>query len=198
LQILKFNPGQIFFGEIPVSWEVLRNKSESIQFQVGILIPYVRKLPNFIGSMLPPPSSHVISLRTMPYINYGISSKIELRKYLGKGYFALQGMYKYSAYSNMTFTIWDSNATFETYDQIESKKSHTLGIGIMIGKQTYTDSEVRELYCGLGLRLRILSGVIEADYFPNPVGRIEKNTPFNYNSTYPFINLGMRFGKTFP
>jgi hypothetical protein len=198
LRVLKFNPVQLAFGELPVSLEVFKVKKESIQFQIGILIPFFRELPAIVGSMLPPPSSQLISCRTVPYLSNGISSKIELRKYGKKNYFALQFMYKYSAYTNLPFTIWKEEAGYETHEQIESKSSHIIGLGFMMGRQVYKDSFVIDRYWGFGLRLRMTNGVITAMEYPNPLGRIEMNKPFNYRSVYPFLNFGRRFGKTFP
>jgi hypothetical protein len=193
LRVLKINPFQLFLGELPVSWEVFRSSKKSTQFQIGILIPYLRTLPSGVSADL----QDFISYRTMPYLSYGISSKVELRKYGKKRYFALQGMLKYSAYSNITVTIWDSDATYESFDQVESKKSIILGLGFMIGKQTYEKSIVIDRYWGFGLRLRNLDGNISQRNYPSPRGRIEMNKPFSSSSFYPFLNLGVRIGYTF-
>lgn len=198
LRVFKLNPVQLASGELPVSWEVFRSKKESIQFQVGILIPFFEKIPNIIASILPPPSSNLISCRNMPYLSYGLSSKIELREYGKRGYFALQFMYKYSAYNNVPFTVWKIDAGYENHQQIESKSAHIIGLGFMMGRQVYKGRFVIERYWGPGLRLRMVNGVITAMKYPNPMGRIEMNKTFNYTSVYPFLNLGIRFGKTFP
>ena len=194
LRVLKYNPIQIALGEIPVSWEVFKGGEKSIQFQIGILIPVLRSAS---GSFFPSPTTHLISIRTMPYYSYGISSKIELRQYKEKSYFAIQGMYKYSAYNNVSFTIWDSNPIYESFDQIESKSSHIIGLGFMIGRQVYYERSVIDKYMGFGVRLRIFDGVIKAQEFGSPAGRIEMNQHFNYSSIYPFVNFGIRFGRTF-
>lgn len=196
LRVLKINPIQFALGEFPVTWEVFNSSKKSIQFQIGVLIPFLRTLPSGVCADLQTVSD-LISYRTLPYLSYGISSKVELRKYGKKRYFALQGMLKYSAYSNMTVTIWDSDATYESFDQVESKKSIILGLGFMIGKQTYKKSIVIDRYWGFGLRLRNLNGSISQRNYPNPRGIIEINKPFNSTSAYPFLNLGIRFGKTF-
>lgn len=193
LRVLKYNPIQIAFGEIPVSWEVFKGEKESIQFQIGILFPFLKRYSGYFF----PPSSNLISCRTMPFFSYGISSKIELRKYGKKSYYALQGMYKYSAYNNVSFTIWDSDPTYESFDQIESKSSHIIGLGFMIGRQSYYERSATDKYMGFGVRLRIFDGVIKAQEFGSPAGRIEMNRHFNYSSIYPFVNFGIRFGRTF-
>lgn len=196
LRVLKFNPVQLAFAEIPVSWEIFRNKNESIQYQIGILIPYFREFPVVAGSLLPAPSTGVLSIRTMPYFSRGISSKIELRQYGKKNYFAFQCMYKYSSYDNVPFTIWGGGGIYETHEQIESKSSHILGMGFMIGRQKYWENFVVDKYFGFGFRFRIVNGVISAQEYPSPLGIVNINDDFYYSSIYPFINLGIRFGKT--
>jgi hypothetical protein len=196
LRVLKINPIQFALGEIPVSWEVFSSSKKSTQFQIGILIPFLRTLPSGVSADLQTVSD-LISYRNLPYLSYGISSKVELRKYGKKRYFALQGMLKYSAYSNRTFTTWDSDATYESFDQVESKTSIILGLGFMIGKQTYKKSIVTDRYWGFGLRLRNLDGSVSQRNYPSPRGSIEINKPFSSTSVYPFLNFGIRFGKTF-
>lgn len=195
LRVLKYNPIQVITGEIPVSWEVFKGEKESIQFQIGILIPIFRGTPGYI---FPSPTTNLISIRTMPYYSYGISTKIELRTYGTSKYFAIQGMYKYSAYNNISFRIWDSDPVYESFNQIESKSSHIIGLGFMFGRQLYYGSSVRDKYIGFGVRLRIFDGVIKARQFGSPRGRVEMNENFNYSSVYPFVNIGIRFGRTFP
>jgi hypothetical protein len=194
LRVLKFNTIQIAFGEMPVSWEVFLGEKLSIQYQIGILIPIFRKVPS-VMDLFPP--SDMTSRRTMPFVSYGISSKIELRKYGKDSYFALQGMYKYSAYNNLSITIWDSDPTYESFEQFESKTSYILGIGIIMGRQKYMNDRVHDLYCGFGFRLRKLNGFILARKYPSPAGRHEIDAPFHNSEFYPFINFGIRFGKTF-
>lgn len=195
LRVLKYNPIQVLTGEIPLSLEVFKGENESIQYQIGILIPIFRGTPGYI---FPSPTTNLISIRTMPYYSYGISAKIELRTYKTSKYFAIQGMYKYSAYNNVSFRIWDSDPVYESFNQIESKSSHIIGLGLMFGSQRYNGKAVRDKYMGFGVRLRVFDGVIKARQFGSPRGRVDINEEFNYSSVYPYVNIGIRFGRTFP
>jgi hypothetical protein len=194
LHVLKCSPQRLLFGELPFSWELFLDNKKSIQLQVGILFPYFKKAP--VISIFPEPSSDIVSCRNMPYIDNGMSTKIEFRKYRKKGYLCFQGMYKHSSYTDMTFTIWEMRSGYESYDQIESRTSDIFGLGFMAGIENYQRGFVTDIYAGLGLRLRMTEGVVTARKYGNPLGMVETHEPFEYSSVYPFFNIGIRFGKT--
>jgi hypothetical protein len=194
LHVLKCSPQRLLFGELPFSWELFLNNKKSIQIQVGVLFPYFKKAP--VISIFPEPSSDMVSCRNMPYIDNGISSKIEFRKYRKMGYFSFQGMYKHSSYTDISFTIWEVRSGYESYDQIESRTSNIFGLGFMAGIENYQRGFVTDIYAGLGIRLRMTEGVVSARMYGNPLGRVETYEPFDYSSVYPFFNIGIRFGKT--
>jgi hypothetical protein len=83
--VIEVNPIQPLFGEIPFSFELFRPKEKSVQFQVEFIFPFpeeslpgkffVESGPNGNAS-----SEGLISYRTSPYKNYGLSFKLEFRK----------------------------------------------------------------------------------------------------------------------
>ena len=78
----------------------------------------------------------------------------------------------------------------------ESKYSHILGIGIMIGIQSHNHSLITDWYAGLGFRSRAMSVTINKIYSPDDWSNttIYPNTTNNDVSFYPFVNLGVRLG----
>lgn len=210
---LKLNPIQILTCEIPVSFEIYRPGQVSLQIQIGYIFP-ARKSPmgQFFeswGTEGTAKSEGLISYRKSPYNNDGgINLKIEFRKYkhsLGNdgnrpyssAYFAPQLMYKYTFYTNQTFTKKDGTGGGDfTYYQTESKNSHLFGFGLMFGHQSCKGKFVTDLYVGFGLRIRVIDAkILEiSEYWNRPGYPIYPNTVESNVSIYPFVNLGLRMG----
>jgi hypothetical protein len=143
------------------------------------------------------------SYRRSPFNNdAGINLKMEIRFYSREinspqttdhkksFYYAPQLTYKYCFYKDQTFALHYNG--FSHY-QTESKYSHIMGIGIMIGKQSLNHCLITDWYCGLGLRFRTMSVTIHE--INNPYGAtVYPNTMNNVVSFYPFVNLGLRMG----
>jgi hypothetical protein len=197
-RILKINPSQILFSEIPVSFEVLYKQKNSVQFQLGFIFPlYQGSIPrNFFesqGRNGDATSDGLFSYRTSPFNNYGLSFKLELRAYGRFLYYAPQFTQKYCFYKEAKFPIYEVN---KTIDQTESKFSNIFGLGIMIGRQSYYSNFVVDRYVGVGVRVRFMSvNVLKIEDYPRPVKY--PNTKESFESVYPFINMGIRVGIKF-
>jgi len=148
----------------------------------------------------------LFSYRRSPFNNdFGINLKTEFRIYSREinspqttnhkksFYYAPQLTYKFCFYKDQTFAMHYSGFS---HFQTESKYSHILGIGIMIGIQSYNHGLIIDWYAGLGFRSRAMSVTINKIY--NPDGRpnttIYPNATNNNISFYPFVNLGVRLG----
>jgi hypothetical protein len=189
LGIIKINPIQPFFGEIPFSFELFRPKDRSIQFQAGLIFPFPeksfqRRVFETSGENGEVTSRGLVSYRKSPYNNYGLSVKLEFRKFGKYYYHGPQLMYKYCFYKNSIFSIYDGYQT-------ESKFSNIIGLGYILGRQDDRRNIVFDWYGCAGFRYRVmLIKVLKIQdgqsYYPNSKKFI--------NTFYPFINLGLRLG----
>jgi hypothetical protein len=208
---LKINPIQLIFSEIPVSFEIYRTPKRSLQFQVGFIFPrrdskMNQTAFNSNGEEGMATDKGLFSYRRSPFNNdFGINLKTEFRIYSREinspqttnhkksFYYAPQLTYKFCFYKDQTFAMHYSG--FSHY-QTESKYSHILGIGIMIGIQSYNHSLITDWYGGLGFRSRTMSVTVNKIYSPDsrPDSTIYPNTTSDDVSFYPFVNFGMRMG----
>ena len=189
LGILKVNPLQPLFGEIPFSFELFRPNERSIQFQVGLIFPFPeksfqRRVFETSGENGEVTSSGLVSYRKSPYNNYGLSFKLEFRKYGKYYYHGPQIMYKNCFYKNSIFSIYDGYQT-------ESKFSNIIGFGYILGRQNDRRNIVFDWYGCIGFRFRVMSiNVLKIQdgmtFYPNSRKSI--------STFYPFINLGLRIG----
>jgi hypothetical protein len=192
-KILKVNPLQAFFCEIPVSLEIFHKLKQSTQIQLGLILPMnIDYTQLFVGSPDENTSEGLFSYRTSPFNNYGLSFKTEFRKYGRFLYYAPQLMYKYCFYNKKAFHFRSSGITL---NQIESKSSNIFGLGFMIGRQSYYSHIIIDRYAGVGFRLRSLSfRIIEIENPWHSEYNKYPNEEENSVSFYPFINLGIRIG----
>jgi hypothetical protein len=192
--IIKINPLQTFFCEIPVSFETFRKGNRSTQFQIGFLFPfkehYIGKLFESMGANGTASTQGLFSYRKSPFNNHGLSFKIEFRKYGRYLYYAPQLMYKFCFYKDVTFPVFES---FRTIDQTESKFSNIFGSGLIIGRQSNKHNLIFDWYAGAGLRLRSISvRILKIEDSPRPV--LYPDSKEICYSFYPFINIGLRLG----
>lgn len=194
---IKINPFQFVFNEIPVSIEYIFNQKSSLQFQVGYIFPsargsFPRKLFEEIGTGGTTTDIHVLNYRRSPYNNHGLSFKLELRGTGKNLYYAPQLMYKHTYYNEEIFQIFSSIPL----NQTESKTSDILGLGFMMGRQSYEEFLVLDWYGGLGLRINFTSLTVlkvENPYTPgHPLSSEPRNEDFRW--VYPFLNFGLRIG----
>jgi hypothetical protein len=195
-KIIKINPFQTLFCEIPVSFEAFHKVDKSIQFQLGFIFPIdehsIGLLFESMGTNGTATNKGPFSYRTSPYNNSGLSFKIEFRKYRRSFYSAPQLMYKYCFYKETSFPVFSGNIT--RY-QTESKFSNIFGFGFIIGRQSNNHNLVFDWYGGVGLRQRFMSvKIIKIENPAYNAGTVYPNRKENINSFYPFINIGLRIG----
>lgn len=195
VKIIKINPTQLFFSEIPVSFEYFYKQKSSVQFQLGFIFPINEQMPQrhlfeSMGKNGNATSDGLLSYRTSPYNNWGLSFKLELREYRRFLYYGAQFMYKYCFYKEATFPL---NSMSITIDQTESKFSHIFGLGFIMGRQFEAGKMVFDGYSGAGFRVRSMSvTILKISDPPRPVTYPNKKEEFS--SVYPFINFGLRIG----
>lgn len=196
-RIIKINPFQILFCEIPLSFESFHDLNKSIQFQLGFIFP-LRESSELRRELLDIRYNSTLSneenysYRKSPFYNYGLSFKIEFRKYGRRLYYAPQLMYKNCFYKEAIFPIHGGGVTLY---QTESKKSNIFGFGFILGKQSYEGNMVLDWYGGVGLRHRSMSvKILKIENPAFPAGTSYPDSEKNYGSFYPFINFGLRLG----
>ena len=192
--IIKFNPVQSLFGEIPVSFELICPKERSIQFQVGLIFPFSKESTARIlfesnGTNADASSKGLLSYRNSPYNSFGLSFKFEFRKYGRYFYHGPQFMYKNSFYKNATFEVYGPGITL---DQTESKFSNIFGFGYILGRQSDGNNIVFDWYGCIGFRYRAMSVNVIKIRYPQTIQY--PNSTETMNTFYPFINLGVRIG----
>jgi hypothetical protein len=195
--VLKVNPIQFLFNEIPVSFELFLHHERSVQFQVGYIFPSdrnsaSRKLFESNGTNADASSEGLLSYRQSPFNNHGVSVKVEFRKYGNYFYHGSQLMYKNCFYKNEVFDVYGPGITL---NQSENKFSNIFGIGYVIGRQSDEKNVILDWYAAFGFRVRFMSVTtlkVENPAFPK--GTSYPNSIENFTSVYPFLNLGFRIG----
>lgn len=198
--VAKVSTLQVLYSEAPFSVEIFLHNDLSIQLQAGIIFPlesdsFLEQFFRSGGENSTASPTGLISYRTSPYNNHGMSVKYEIRKYFGDYYMAPQLMYKFSYYDNLVFQVYKNNSTI---NQTESKHSYIGGLGMMFGKQTYFMRQATDWYIGLGLRARSIDATVLKEEDPTvPKSILFPNTQEKRFSIYPFVNFGFRTGLVF-
>ncbi len=188
--IIKVNPVQPLFGEIPLSFELFRHKERSVQFQIGLIFPFPaksfeRRIFEESGDNGEVTSSGLFSYRKSPYNNYGLSFKLEFRKYGRYFYRGPQIMYKNCFYKNSLFSIYNGYQT-------ESKFSNIIGFGYILGRQNNKGNIVLDWYGCIGIRGRVMA--VKVKQIEYPYVTFYPNSTNYITTFYPFINFGLRIG----
>lgn len=195
--VLKINPIQYLFSEIPVSFEFfLPKERSSVQLQIGYIFSLGQKAPfQNMGPEGEATDEGLFSYRISPYNNHGINVKIELRKYGKHLYYGPQLMYKNCFYKNLGFDI---SGGMISKRQTENKFSNIIGLGFVIGRQTEDAKICFDWYAAFGLRVRSISvTVLKVVYYDARLTTSYPNESENISSVYPFLNLGVRIGFRF-
>lgn len=204
---IKIDPLQLILSsEIPGSLEFYFSQSLSLNVQVGYIFPawkgsVRRGLYESYGVNGNAKTEGFFYYRNCPYNNDGgIDIKSELRIYFHpvksylsfhhkSGYFALQFMYKYCYYDQLSIYLGSPSS----YQQTESKKSDIYGCALILGRQKYINRFlVTDLYGGIGFKTSginytILSVPQYRSYFHSGQTGYE-----SISSLY--LSFGLRFG----
>lgn len=194
---LKVNTLQVLFSEAPFTLEIFLRNDLSMQLQAGIIFPlesdsFLEQI--FRSSELNSTASRsrLISYRTSPYNNRGLSFKAELRKYTSEFYYAPQVMYKICGYDDAVFPLRIEERTMR---QTETKHSRIFGVGLMLGRQTYFMKQATDWYIGIGARAREISAtVVKIEDPASPSRSVYPGKVENSFRIYPFFNFGFRLG----
>jgi len=195
--VLKINPIQLLFNEIPVSFEFFLPQERSVQFQVGYIFPTKNNSGLFESNGMNGDASNkgLFSYRNSPFNNHGISVKFEFRKYRKYFYHGPQFMFKHCYYKNAVFAVYGGGITL---NQTEDKSSTIVGFGYAIGRQSDDKNIVFDWYAAFGLRMRVMSvKILEIENPAYLKGTSYPNTTDDFTSVYPFLNLGLRIGFRF-
>ena len=194
---IKVSTLQVLFSEAPFAFELFGRKSMSVQLQAGIVFPlkpesFLQQFFESSGVNATASSEGLISYRNSPYNNHGFSFKFELRKYVKDLYYAPQVMYKHVFYDENVFRLSRGDRTVK---QTESKSANVVGMGFMIGRQTYFMGQATDWYVGIGFRARYNSATImrlNDPELPEPI--IYPDFREDKFTFYPFFNFGFRTG----
>lgn len=190
---LKINLIQMVFHEIPVSFELYLKEKRSIQFQVGYLFSNHNKYGQYFGfgqNATATPEGFW-SYRLSPFNDHGLSFKFEFRQYGKKFYFGPQLMYKHCYYKELSFPVFGGGSI--TRDYVESKNSNILGMALIMGRSDMMGKIIFDWYGAVGLRVRAMSITTNVIY-DSPRPPTYPNTTEEFDSVYPFVNLGVRLG----
>lgn len=216
---LKINPFKIFFNEISLSYEQFR-KIPGIKSPVSDLsgidsIIYKRKTEhvssvNYIfGFVFPSDIDHAVQYKQdvnylcikylgdiglSPFINWGLSAKVDFRRYRNTFYYGPEFMEKFVFYPKTTVNN-KSGTEMEGVVRLQSGYANILGFGYFIGWQTEKKVFVTDLFLGAGCRLRLaVRKIYEEQNYLGPNVIFPEPKTENLNRLYPALNFGIRLG----
>jgi hypothetical protein len=216
---IKINPIKFFFNEISVSHEQFKKITgirPSASDLTGIdSIIYKRKTEqissvNYIlGIVFPSNTDHAVAYKQdihnacikelgdaglSPFINWGLSTKFEFRRYRNTFYYGPQFMEKFVFYPKTTVDNL-SGTEMDGLVRLQSGYANVLGFGYFIGWQTEKKGFVTDLFLGAGCRLRLaVRKIYEEQNYLGPNVIFPEPKTENLNRLYPFLNLGVRLG----
>ena len=203
----KIDPLQLFLSsEIPASLEFYFSQNLSLNVQVGYIFPawkgcVRRGLYESYGENGNAKTKGFFYYRNCPYNNDGgFDIKSELRIYFHpvkyywsfpykSGYFALQFMYKYCYYDQLSIYLGSPSS----YQQTESKKSDNYGFAFILGRQKYKNRFlVTDLYGGIGFKT---SGINYTILSVSPIRpSFHSGQTGNENISSLYLSFGLRIG----
>ena len=186
----KINTVPFLFDEIPVSFEVFLRERHSIQLQIGYIFPKEENSMSLFQQGIHEVCNGILGHRMSPYLNYGLSMKLEFRKYRNFFYYGPQVMYKHTYYHQKMFPVEEQHRTM---DQTESKVSNIIGAGYAIGWQFYAWRITFDCFSTAGLKLHIMDVTILQKQYFNFINEYP-NEKSSKTMLYPFINIGIRLG----
>jgi hypothetical protein len=218
---LKINPFKIFFNEISVSYEQFRKISElkpvasdltgidsiiikrkaerksSIYYIAGFIYPSdINNLIEYKDQIHYTCVRYLDDAGTSPFINWGLSLKLDLRRYRNNFYHGPEFMEKFVFYPK-TVVDSQSGSLEEGFVRLQSGYANILGFGYFIGFQKEYRGFVTDFFFGAGVRYRSAIRKIweEQNYLGPKVIFTEPKTE-NLSRAYPALNLGVRLGFT--
>jgi hypothetical protein len=216
---IKINPATFLFNEISVSYEHFKKISgirPSAPDLTGIdSIIYKRKAEqtssvNYIfGFIFPSDINNMVQYKKdihnacirrfedagmSPFINWGLSFKLEFRRYWNTFYYGPQFMGKFIFYPEK-YIDNKSGTEMEGVVRLQSGHANILGFGYFVGLQTENKGFVTDLFLGAGCRLRLaVRKIYEEQNYLGPNVIFPEPKTENLNRIYPALNFGIRLG----
>jgi len=216
---IKINPTKFFFNEISLSYEqfkkiagfgssasdltgidsiIYKRKTEQIS-SVNYIFGFI--FPSDIDNMVQYKQDiHIECIKQLedaglsPFINWGLSFKLEFRRYRNTFYYGPQFMEKFVFYPKTTVDNL-SGTEMEGVVRLQSGYANVLGFGYFIGWQTENKGFVTDLFLGAGCRLRLaVRRIYEEQNYMGPNVIFPEPRTENLNRFYPALNFGIRLG----
>ena len=217
--IIKINPVKLAFNEISVTYEYFRKPILMLQSyekltEIDSIInarkeAYISSTSYIIGFIYPSDVNNLISYKEQihytcikylddagisPFINWGLSLKLDLRRYRNTFYWGPEFMEKFVFYTK-TLLDTESGTLEDGLIRLQSGWANIIGFGYFIGWQAERKGFVTDIFFGAGARYRLAVRKIweEQNYmgpnviFPDPKAE-------NMSRAYPALNFGIRLG----
>jgi hypothetical protein len=219
---IKINPVKLAFNEISVDYEHFRKPikmlqpSEDLKAIDSIIIKRkterISSTNYIIGLIYPSDINHLIEYKDQihytcvqylddagisPFINWGLSLKLDFRRYRNNFYWGPEFMEKFVFYTKKWVDNQSGNAD-EPSERLQSGYANIIGFGYFIGWQMERKGFVTDLFFGAGARYRSAIRKIWEEHFYQGGPTILYPDPKteNLSRAYPSINFGIRLGFT--
>ncbi len=219
---IKINPAKLACNEISVTYEHFRKPiliMQSPENLTGIdsIInkrkkEHISSTSYIIGFMYPSDINHLIEYKDQihytciqylddagisPFINWGLSLKLDFRRYRNTFYWGPEFMEKFVFYTKTKVDNQSGNAD-EPSARLQSGYANIIGFGYFIGWQKEFKGIVTDLFFGAGVRYRVAIRKIWEEHFYQGGPTILYPDPItdNLSRAYPALNLGIRVGFT--
>jgi hypothetical protein len=216
---IKINPVKLAFNEISVTYEHFRkailiqqspDKLTGIDSIINYRIKkYTSSTSYIIGFIYPSDVNHLIGYKDQihytcikylddagisPFINWGLSLKLDFRRYRNTFYWGPEFMEKFVFYPK-TPVDEESGTPEYIMVRVQSGWANIIGFGYFTGWQTEIKGLVIDLFFGAGIRFRSAERKIwEEQYSQGPNITYPDPKAENMSRIYPSINLGIRLG----
>ena len=216
---IKINPVKLAFNELSVTYEhfrkpILIHQSPEKLTGIDSIInkrkkEHISSTSYIIGFMYPSDINHLIAYKDQihytcvqylddagisPFINWGLSLKLDFRRYRNTFYWGPEFMEKFVFYTK-TRVDNQSGTAEEPSERLQSGYANIIGFGYFIGWQTERKRLVTDLFFGAGARYRSATRKIwEEQFTPGPKVSFPDPKTENLSRAYPALNFGIRLG----
>jgi hypothetical protein len=218
---IKINLLKLAFNEVSVTYEhfrnpfLMQNSSEKLTGIDSIINKrkneHVSSTSYIIGFIYPSDVNNLIEYKDQihytcvqylddagisPFINWGLSFKLDFRRYRKTFYWGPEFVEKFVFYPK---TLVDNESWSVEYisKRLQSGYANVLGFGYFIGWQKEFKGLVTDLFFGAGVRYRVaIRKIWEERFYQGPTVLYPDPKTDNLSRAYPALNLGIRFGFT--
>jgi hypothetical protein len=217
---IKINPVKLAFNEISITYEhfrkpILTQQSHEKLTGIDSIIDkrkkeHISSTSYIIGFMYPSDINNLIEYKDQihytcvqyledagisPFINWGLSLKLDFRRYRNNFYWGPEFMEKFVFYTK-TWVDNKSGTAEEPSERLQSGYANIIGFGYFIGWQMERKRLVTDLFFGAGARYRSAIRKIweEQFYQGGPTVLYPDPKSENLSRAYPALNFGIRLG----